>query len=75
MPPQYGGEKQAHIGADGGGEKSVDIRQNRGLLRDGGPHEPWGASLETTRYGRNRPRHMTTINRVEVTQIAFALDP
>ena len=35
MPPQHGGEEQTRIGADGGGEKSVDVGENRGLFRHG----------------------------------------
>src|ERR1700722_11953719 len=34
MPPQEGGQEQTRIGADGGGKKSVDVGENRGLLCD-----------------------------------------
>src|ERR1700744_1011268 len=36
MPPQKSGEHEADESADRGGEKSVDIGENRRLLRHGG---------------------------------------
>ena len=36
MPPQECSQEQTNVRADGGGEKSVDVRQHRGLLRDCG---------------------------------------
>ena len=54
MPPQEGGQDQTGIGADGGGEESVDVGENGGLLCDSGPKQARPASRSERRIARVR---------------------